>query len=231
METGYDILFFWVARMVMMGLSLTEEVPFHTVYLHGLVRDEKGQKMSKTKGNVIDPIELMDNFGTDALRFTLLTGASPGNDMKMSVEKVEGNRNFANKIWNAARFLVGNIEGDVATSAPSTEGLTLADRWILSRLHHLIENVDELFASYLYGEAGRQVYDFLWGEYADWYIEIAKTALYGGDEASKKRTLNILTYVLDTCLRLLHPFIPFVTEEIWQHIPHEGEALMIAKWP
>lgn len=231
METGYDILFFWVARMVMMGLALTEEVPFHTVYLHGLVRDEKGQKMSKTKGNVIDPIELMDNFGTDALRFTLLTGASPGNDMKMSVEKVEGNRNFANKIWNAARFLVGNIEGEVATTAPSTDGLTLADRWILSRLHHLIENVDELFASYLYGEAGRQVYDFLWGEYADWYIEIAKTALYGGDEQSKKRTLNILTYVLDTCLRLLHPFIPFVTEEIWQHIPHEGEALMIAKWP
>jgi valyl-tRNA synthetase len=232
METGYDILFFWVARMVMMGLSFTEETPFHTVYLHGLVRDEQGRKMSKTTGNVIDPIALMDRYGTDALRFTLLTGSAPGADMNLSESRVEANRNFGNKIWNAARFLTSNISTiDVPTGAPSTEGLTLPDRWILSRLHHLIENVDRLFDSYLYGEAGRQVYEFLWSEYADWYIEIAKTALQASDPAAKQRTLHILTYVLDQCLRLLHPFIPYVTEEIWQHIPHQGEALIIARWP
>jgi len=232
METGYDILFFWVARMVMMGVSFTEEPPFKTIYLHGLVRDEHGKKMSKTAGNVIDPIEMMDKYGTDAFRFTLLSSTTPGNDMNLSESRVEGNRNFANKIWNAARFLVSNLEGEaVPTTAPSTEGLSLPDRWILSRLHHLIQSVDRLFENYLYGEAGRQVYDFLWGEYADWYIEIAKTALYGSDPEAKKRTLHILTYVLDQCLRLLHPFIPFVTEEIWQHIPHQGEALIVARWP
>ncbi|HEC22504.1 MAG TPA: valine--tRNA ligase [Chloroflexi bacterium] len=231
METGYDILFFWVARMVMMGLSFTGQVPFRTVYLHGLVRDEHGQKMSKTKGNVIDPIEVMDEYGTDALRFTLLTGSSPGNDMNLAISRIAGNRNFANKIWNAARFLVSNLDGEEPTGAPSPEGLTLPDRWILSRLHHLIESVNRLFDNYLYGEAGRQIYDFLWGEYADWYIEISKIALYGEDEAAKSRTRHVLTYVLDQCLRMLHPYIPFVTEEIWQHIPHEGEALIIARWP
>ncbi len=231
METGYDILFFWVARMVMMGLSLTGDIPFSIIYLHGLVRDKDGKKMSKTSGNVIDPIEMMDNYSTDALRFTLLTGTSPGNDMNLAEERVEANRNFANKIWNTARFLVGNLEGESPTGEPPRDDLSLPDRWILSRLHRLIESVDRLFENYLYGEAGRQVYDFLWGEYADWYIEISKTALYGEDEAAKSRTRHVLTYVLDQCLRLLHPFVPFVTEEIWQHIPHEGEALMIARWP
>ncbi len=231
METGYDILFFWVARMVMMGLSFTGQVPFETIYLHGLVRDEHGQKMSKTKGNVIDPLEVMDEYGTDALRFTLLTGSAPGNDMNLSIERIAANRNFANKIWNAARFLIGNLDGEQPTGEPPSEGLSLADRWILSRLHHLIEDVDRLFESYLYGEAGRQIYDFLWGEYADWYIEISKIALYGEDEAAKSRTRHVLTYVLDQALRMLHPYIPFVTEEIWQHIPHEGEALIIAPWP
>jgi valyl-tRNA synthetase len=231
METGYDILFFWVARMVMMGLSFTGDVPFRVVYLHGLVRDEYGKKMSKSGGNVIDPIEVMDEYGTDALRFTLLTGTAPGNDMNLAISRIAGNRNFANKIWNATRFLVSNLEGDSPTGPPPSEDLSLPDRWIMSRLHHLIADVDRLFEGYLYGEAGRQIYDFLWSEYADWYIEISKIALYGEDEAAKSRTRHVLTYVLDQCLRMLHPFIPFVTEEIWQHIPHEGEALIVARWP
>jgi valyl-tRNA synthetase len=231
METGYDILFFWVARMIMMGLSFTEQVPFHVVYLHGLVRDAHGRKMSKTYGNVIDPIEVMDKYGTDALRFTLLTGGSPGNDMNLALEHIQGNRNFANKIWNAARFLVGNLVGESPVGPPPREGLALPDRWILSRLHHLIANVNRLFESYLYGEAGRQIYDFLWGEVADWYIEVSKVALYGDDPAAKSTTRHVLSYVLDQCLRMLHPFVPFVSEEIWQHIPHEGETLMLAEWP
>ncbi len=231
METGYDILFFWVARMAMMGLSFTEQAPFEVVYLHGLVRDGNGQKMSKTKGNVIDPLEVMDEYGTDALRFTLLTGSTPGNDMNLSLERVEANRNFANKIWNAARFLTGNLDGDQPTGAPLRDGLSLPDRWILSRLNRLIENVNRLFEGYQYGEAGRQIYDFVWSEYADWYIEIGKIALYGSDETAKARTRHVLTYVLDQCLRMLHPYVPFVTEEIWQHLPHEGETLMLARWP
>ena len=231
METGYDILFFWVARMVMMGLAFTDEVPFRYIYLHGLVRDEHGKKMSKSYGNVIDPIETMDEYGTDALRFTLLTGSTPGNDLNLDMKRIAANRNFANKIWNAARFLVSNLEGEEPTGTPANDDLSLPDRWILSRLHHLIEDVNRLFESFLYGEAGRQIYEFLWGEYADWYIEISKIALYGEDQAAKSRTRHILTYVLDQCLRMLHPFVPFVTEEIWQHIPHEGQALMIAQWP
>ncbi|MBN1426966.1 MAG: valine--tRNA ligase [Anaerolineae bacterium] len=231
METGYDILFFWVARMVMMGLAFTGKVPFRYVYLHGLVRDEHGKKMSKSHGNVIDPIETMDEYGTDALRFTLLTGATPGNDLNLSMDRVAANRNFANKIWNAARFLVSNLDGETLTGTPARDELSLPDRWILSRLHRLIESVNRLFDSFLYGEAGRQIYDFLWGEYADWYIEISKIALYGEDTAAQSRTRHVLTYVLDQCLRMLHPFVPFVTEEIWQHIPHDGPALIIARWP
>lgn len=215
----------------MMGLSFTGQVPFYTIYLHGLVRDGEGRKMSKTYGNVIDPIEVMDEYGTDALRFTLLTGSTPGNDMNLSIDRIAANRNFANKIWNAARFLVGNLDGEEPTGPPPRKGLTLPDRWILSRLHHLIANVNRLFDGYLYGEAGRQIYEFLWGEYADWYIEISKIALYGEDREAKSRTRHVLTYVLDQCLRMLHPFIPYVTEEIWQHIPHSGEALIIARWP
>jgi valyl-tRNA synthetase len=214
-----------------MGLSFTDDVPFRIVYLNGLVRDEYGKKMSKMAGNVIDPIEVMDEYGTDALRFTLLTGTAPGNDMNLAISRIAGNRNFANKIWNAARFLVSNLEGESPVGPPPAEGLSLPDRWIVSRLHHLIADVDRLFEGYLYGEAGRQIYDFLWSEYADWYIEISKIALYGEDEAAKSRTRHVLTYVLDQCLRMLHPFIPFVTEEIWQHIPHEGEALIVARWP
>lgn len=231
METGYDILFFWVARMVMMGLSFTDQLPFRTIYLHGLVRDANGKKMSKSYGNVIDPIEVMDEYGTDALRFTLLTGSAPGSDMNLSIDRIASNRNFANKIWNAARFIVTNLtEGDKLPEITHS-GLSLPDRWILSRLNHLINNTDRLFENYQYGEAGRQVYEFLWGEVADWYIEISKIHLYSDDSDARLRTLSILVHVMDTCLRLLHPFIPFVTEEIWSHLPHDGEALIIARWP
>lgn len=216
METGYDILFFWVARMIMDGLEFTGKVPFNTVYLHGLIRDEHGQKMSKTKGNVIDPLVVMDEMGTDALRFTLLVGATPGNDMNLSLAKVEANRNFANKLWNAGRFVIGALAG-----APDTKqgepNWTLADSWIWARLQGLVRDVERLFAGYQYGEAGRQIYEFFWNEFADWYVEIAKLQMArGGDSAFY--TASTLVRVLDACLRLLHPFTPFVTEALWGHL-------------
>jgi valyl-tRNA synthetase len=243
METGYDILFFWVARMIMFGLEFTGKPPFSTVYLHGLIRDEHGQKMSKTKGNAIDPLDTMNELGTDALRFTLLVGSAPGNDMNLSIKKVEANRNFANKVWNAGRFVLGML--DLAPAEPQ-EGAqwTLADSWIWARLQTLIRDVDYLFTTHQYGEAGRQIYDFFWSEYADWYVEIAKLQLTeGGDRAYY--TARTLVRVLDTCLRLLHPFTPFVTEELWGHLkqasndhsprfaPSRGweDALIIARWP
>ena len=243
LETGYDILFFWVARMIMGGLHFTGKVPFTEVYLHGLVRDEHGEKMSKTKGNVVDPLIVMDELGTDALRFTLLVGSTPGNDTNLSVKKVEANRNFANKLWNAGRFVIGALD-KAPDHAEGEIELTLADRWIWSRLQELINYVERLFATHQYGEAGRQIYDFFWGEYADWYLEIAKIQLNeGGDRAFS--TARILIRVLDTCLRLLHPFTPFVTEALWGHVkeaaiekgeafaPANGweDALIIAKWP
>jgi valyl-tRNA synthetase len=231
LETGYDILFFWVARMIMMGLWFMDEIPFHTVYLHGLVRDENGVKMSKTYGNVVDPIETMDAFSTDALRFTLLTGSTPGNDMNLALSRVEANRNFGNKLWQAARFITANLEGAEPIGPPDTEGLTLPERWILSRLQSVIANVTRLIEGYLFGEAGRQLYDFFWGEFADWFIEMSKASLYGDDEAAKSRTRRALVYAMDTILRLLHPYIPFVTEEIYRYIPHTADALMIAPWP
>jgi valyl-tRNA synthetase len=240
METAYDILFFWVARMIMLGMRMTDQVPFHTVYLHGLIRDEHGQKMSKSKGNVVDPLEVIDEYGADALRFALLTGSTPGNDMKLSLQKVEAGRNFGNKLWNAARFVIGNL-GD-GYSAQDTAGaavgwqedptaLGLPDRWILSRHNRVIEDVTSLIERFQFGEAGRQLYEFLWGEFCDWYIEAAKVPLYGEDSAAGHRTQAILMYVLERALRLLHPFMPFVTEEIWQHLPHEDEALILASWP
>jgi valyl-tRNA synthetase len=264
METGYDILFFWVARMIMTGSVFTNNVPFHTVYLHGLVRDDQGRKMSKTTGNVIDPLYVIDGarpeqlgdyvrqqypdglpaMGTDALRFTLLTAGTPGNDLNLSLQRVEANRNFANKIWNAARFVVMNVEGSTLKVESSTSSnlqpSTLTDRWILSRLNAVIARVNRLFDAYQFGEAGRQVYEFLWGDYCDWYIESAKLQLARGG-ATADTTRRILVHVLDQSLRLLHPFIPFVTEEIWQHLKQaqgvgQGadewpEALMIARWP
>jgi valyl-tRNA synthetase len=247
METGYDILFFWVARMVMAGTLFTNDIPFHTIYLHGLVRDEHGRKMSKTAGNVVDPLELMNRMGTDALRFTLLTGGTPGNDMNLSLAKVEGNRNFANKIWNAARFIVHNLDKVTAADAPtngSERAYTAADRWILTRLNEVIATANRLFDGYQFGEAGRQIYDFFWGDFADWYVEMAKVQL-AESGARAWLTLSVLRHVMDQCLRLLHPYIPFVTEETWQQIkrafesadvgiaPVEGwaEALIIARWP
>jgi len=243
METGYDILFFWVARMIMMGLEFTGKAPFHTVYLHGLVRDGDGRKMSKSLGNVIDPLQVMDEFGTDALRFTLLTGSTPGNDMNLSLQRVEANRNFANKLWNAARLVLMAV--DRAPEAPGqAPELTPADRWITARQARLEREVDRLLGSYQFGEAGRQVYEFFWSEFADWYLEVGKLQLdLGGGRAWL--TAKIMVDVLDTCLRLLHPFTPFVTESLWGHLraacqaqakgfgPQAGweDALIVAGWP
>jgi valyl-tRNA synthetase len=231
METGYDILFFWVARMIMMGLWFTDDVPFRTVYLHGLIRDKFGRKISKTLGNTIDPLDLVDKYGADPLRFTLVTSGTPGNDINLDTERVEANWKFVNKIWQMTNFITGNLDGDLPPGLPPASELDLPSRWIVSRLMRLVENVQHLFDVYQYGEAGRQIYEFLWSEFADWYIEISKHPLYEGDAKTKETTRRVLISVLDTCLRLLHPFMPFVTEEIWQYIPHEGEALIIASWP
>ena len=243
METGYDILFFWVARMIMFGIEFGGDIPFSTVYLHGLIRDENGQKMSKTKGNVIDPLIVMDEMGTDALRFTLLVGSTPGNDMNLSVKKVEANRNFANKIWNAGRFVTGAIS-QAPKEAKAEPQWTLADSWVWAKLQALVRDVERLFSGHQYGEAGRLIYDFFWADFADWYVEIAKLQLrQGGDLAFY--TAQTLVRVLDTCLRLLHPFTPFVTEELWGHLkqaaqghsdgfsPKGGweDALIVARWP
>ncbi|MFN2305280.1 MAG: valine--tRNA ligase [Anaerolineales bacterium] len=243
METGYDILFFWVARMIMSGLEFTGQIPFHTVYLHGLIRDENGQKMSKTKDNVIDPLEVMDELGTDALRFTLLVGSTPGNDMNLSLKKVEANRNFANKLWNAGRFIIHHVN-ELPGEPQAKPEWTLADRWNWARMKQLRETVNRLFDGYQFGEAGRQIYDFFWSEFADWYVEISKDQIAeGGDRAFY--TVQILTQVLDTCLRFLHPFTPYVTEELWGHLKEACEqkssamalydgwedALIIAQWP
>ena len=245
METGYDILFFWVARMIMMGLEFTGEIPFEVVYLHGLIRDEQGRKMSKTYGNVIDPLVVMDDLGTDALRFTLLVGSAPGNDMNLSIKKVEANRNFANKIWNAGRFVTSAVQGikQSPSITPDLYDWTLADSWIWARLQRLIRDAERLFQSNQYGEAGRQVYEFFWGDFADWYLEIAKLQLAEGSDRAFY-TAYTLVRVLDTSLRLLHPFTPFITEELWGHLKTatlksslEGtlhnwpEALIIASWP
>ena len=233
METGYDILFFWVARMIMQGLEMTGQVPFHTVYLHGLLRDGQGRKMSKTAGNVIDPLEMMDRYGTDALRFSLLTGSTPGNDMSLSEERIVANRNFANKIWNATRFVVSNLGSafDAGLGTWNLSALALPDRWIVSRHNRLIKNVTHLMESFQYGEAGRQIYEFLWGEYADWYIEIAKIRLYGADMRAQSTARRVLVYVLERTLRLLHPFMPYVTEAAWQHLPRAEDSLMVSTWP
>ncbi len=231
METGYDILFFWVARMIMLGLWFTDEVPFHTVYLHGMVRDGKGRKISKTLDNSIDPLEFMDRYGADPLRFTLVTSGTPGNDVNVDEKRIEGNWRFVNKLWQMANFIQLNLGEDLSSWSPDGSPHDLYSRWILSRLGSLLRNTNRQFDSYLYGEAGRQIHDFLWREFADWYIEISKIALYSDDQVARRRTLQTLVHVLETSLRLLHPFMPFVTEEIWQHLPHEGETIMLAPWP
>lgn len=233
METGYDILFIWVARMVFMGMEMTGEVPFHTTYLHGTVRDIEGAKMSKTKGNVIDPITVSDEYGADALRYTLVTQASPGNDSRLSLEKVEASRNFGNKLWNATRFALRTIgEHDVelddqGVACPSGN-LELSDRWIISRLDAVTESATNLMERYLFGEAGRQINEFIWNELCDWYIEASKVRKNDGESAI---TAQVLAFVIERSLRLLHPFMPFITESLWQQLPHVGESIMIAAWP
>ena len=242
METGADILFFWVARMIMSSLEFVGEIPFHTIYLHGLIFDEHGKKMSKTKGNVIDPLIVMDDLGTDALRFTLLVGSTPGKNANLSIKKVESNRNFANKVWNASRFVLSMINEVQEDDKPATVKWTLADSWIWARLNDLIRSVERLFAGYQYGEAGRQIYDFFWSEFADWYLEIAKLQMQNPE--TRYTTADTLARVLDTTLRLLHPFTPFVTEELWGHLRSTlldspladlasdwSEVLITAKWP
>lgn len=231
METGYDILFFWVARMIMLGLWFTDEAPFKVVYLHGLVRDKLGRKISKTLGNVIDPLVLMDQYGADPLRLALVTGSTPGNDINLDEARVERNWRFVNKLWQMTNFVTSNLTDEALPELPQPSALDLPSRWILSRLNGLVSTVQRLFDTYQYGEAGRQIDDFLWGEFADWYIEISKRALYTGSNAEKNTARRILVTVLETGLRLLHPFMPFVTEEAWQYLPHDGEALITAKWP
>ena len=249
METGYDILFFWVARMIMSGLEYTGQVPFHTVYLHGIIRDDLGRKMSKTTGNVIDPLTVMDQFGTDALRFTLLVGSTPGNDTNVGLKKVEANRNFANKLWNIGRFVISAIGNQQSGEKPGE--YTLADSWIWARLQGLVRDVERQFQNFQYGQAGQQIYDFIWSDFADWYVEIAKLELASSPEgdasqggARAARAADTLARVFDVSLRLLHPFTPFVTEELWGHL-HSAlrnsslneickdwpSALIVAKWP
>ncbi len=233
METGYDIIFHWVARMIMMGIENMGEIPFHTVYLHGLVRDEKGDKMSKVKGNVLNPLDAIRDYGTDALRFALSTGTSPGNDMKMASSRLESARNFANKIWNASRFVIKSLEAAPERTLDKA-GLTVEDRWILSRLNTTIGSAIKLMGDFQFGEAQRQIYDFLWSEFCDWYIEIAKIRLKDSQAVSP---VPVLVEVLDSSLRLLHPFMPFITEEIWQILKNKlgaadwPESIMISAYP
>ena len=229
--TGYDIIFFWVARMIFSGCEHTGKTPFHTVLIHGLVRDDKGRKMSKSLGNGIDPLEIIDKFGCDALRMNMVTGNSPGNDMRFYVERCEAMRNFANKLWNASRYVMMNLGEDAKNVLPESSKLTIADKWVLSKLNTLIADVTDNLEKYELGIAVQKVYDFLWDTYCDWYIELTKARLYSEDADQKQTALQVLVYVLDQTLRLLHPFMPFITEQIWQSIPHEGDALIVADWP
>jgi valyl-tRNA synthetase len=235
LETGYDILFFWVARMIMLGLECTGEVPFHTVYLHGLVRNERGEKISKSLPDAAryDPINVIEEYGCDALRFALVTSSTPGNDAKLSPTRIEASRNFANKIWNATRFVLSNL-GMSAQAGQATWNLanqSLVDRWIISRNNRLIADVNRLMEAYQFGEAARQIQEFLWNEFCDWYIEMSKVRLYGDDIREQNVARQVLVYVLERSLRLLHPFMPFVTEALWQALPHEGPALIVSSWP
>ncbi|HIV62477.1 MAG TPA: valine--tRNA ligase [Candidatus Butyricicoccus avistercoris] len=227
--TGYDIIFFWVARMIFSGMEQMKEEPFKTVYIHGLVRDAQGRKMSKSLGNGIDPLEIIDKYGADALRFTLVTGNSPGNDMRFSTEKVESSRNFANKIWNASRFIQMNLTID---KAELPETLALEDKWILSKFNDLVKAVTENIDKYELGLAVQKLYDFIWDNFCDWYIETVKPRLQNKDDVqANENAQKVLCYVLSNTMKLLHPFMPFITETIWQALPHEGESIMISKWP
>ena len=228
MVTGYDIIFFWVARMIFSGMEQMKKEPFHTVFIHGLVRDSQGRKMSKSLGNGIDPLEMAEKYGADALRFNLITGNSPGNDMRFYVEKCEAMRNFCNKIWNASRFVMMNLTVE-DNHLPET--LETEDKWILSKLNRVVKEVCDNMNSFELGVAAGKIYDFIWDDYCDWYIELTKPRLNGDDEAAKESAQRVLLYVLVEILKLLHPFMPFITEEIWQALPHEGGALMMQSYP
>ena len=228
--TGYDIIFFWVARMIFSGLEHMGEVPFNTVFFHGLIRDAQGRKMSKSLGNGVDPLDVISVYGADALRFTLVTGNSPGNDLRFSEEKVSASRNFANKIWNAARFILMNIEGkDIECALPKK--LYTSDKWILNRFNNVTAAVTENLEKFELGMAVSKLYDFIWDDFCDWYIELAKIRMNGADEESADSARRVLVWTMSNTLKLLHPFMPYITEEIWQTLPHDGEALIVAKWP
>lgn len=230
--TGYDIIFFWVARMMMMGLEFGKDIPFKHVFIHGLVRDSEGRKMSKSLGNGIDPVEVIEKYGADTLRFMLITGNTPGNDMRFYWERVESTRNFANKLWNASRFVLMNLEGFDREVKPAAADYTLADQWILSRYAKTAQEVTNNLEKFELGEAAKALYEFIWNEFCDWYIELAKARLYDKENVVPRQTAQyVLCYVLERTLRLLHPFMPFITEEIWQHIPHEGRSIMVSAWP
>ena len=228
--TGYDIIPFWVMRMMFSGIEHTGEVPFKYVFIHGLVRDAQGRKMSKSLGNGVDPLEVIDEFGADALRFTLATGNSPGNDMRFSTERVTASRNFANKIWNASRFVQMNLTID-ELCVPAASELALEDKWILDKLNRLVSEVTENLDKFELGVAVAKLYDFIWDEFCDWYIELVKPRLYDTENPTNKTAQQVLSYVLSNTLKLLHPFMPFITEEIWLSLPHEGESIVIANWP
>ncbi|EGQ3188382.1 valine--tRNA ligase [Staphylococcus pseudintermedius] len=230
--TGYDIIFFWVARMIFQGLEFTGQKPFNDVLLHGLVRAEDGRKMSKSLGNGVDPMDVIDQYGADSLRYFLATGSSPGHDLRYSTEKVESVWNFINKIWNAARFSLMNIGDSFKLEDINlSSDLSVADQWILTRLNETIDTVTQLSDKYEFGEVGRVLYNFIWDEFCDWYIEMSKIPMNGGDEVQKNVTRSVLSYALDRIMRLLHPFMPFVTEHIWQNLPHEGESIVTSAWP
>ncbi len=229
--TGYDIIFFWVSRMIFQGLEFTGEKPFDHVLIHGLVRDASGRKMSKSLGNGVDPMEEIDRYGADSLRFYLTTAGSPGQDMRYIPEKMEATWNFANKIWNASRFCLMNLDGMTFEQIDISGEKTVADHWILTRLNEVIESVTRLAERFEFGEVGRTLTNFIWDDFCDWYIEMAKLPLYDDDEAAKLTTRSVLAYVLDSTMRLLHPFMPFITEEIWQNLPHQGDSIAVASWP
>ena len=229
--TGYDIIYFWVSRMIFTAMEFTGEKPFADVLMHGLVRDSEGLKMSKSLGNGVDPLEVIEKYGADAMRYMISTGSTAGQDLRFRWEKVEQARNFANKIWNASRFALMNLEGVSFEDIDITGELSTADRWILHRLNETSGDITRLMDSYEFGEIGRQLYNFIWDDLCDWYIEFAKLSLYGSNPAAKAKTQSVLAYTLDQTLRLIHPFMPFISEEIWQHLPHEGETITLAAWP
>jgi len=228
--TGYDIIFFWVARMIFSGMEHMKKEPFKHVFIHGLVRDSQGRKMSKSLGNGIDPLEVIEKYGADALRFTLATGNAPGNDMRFSDERVQASRNFANKIWNASRFVLMNLEID-ENKLPDTTDLQLEDKWIISKYSRLAAEVSENLDKFDLGIAVSKLYDFIWDDFCDWYIELVKPRLFDKENPTGKTAQYVLTYVLSSTMKLLHPFMPFITEEIWQHLPHNGESIMVSEWP